>query len=215
MAAIRVVLAEDHVLVRTALRSLLRELKLEVVAEASDGTEALALIKRFKPDVVLMDIAMSGLDGLETTARLRQEDPSVRVIILSMHASAEFARRALRAGVSGYLLKNSSLVELDLALKAAIRGETYLSPLIAKFLMADYTGPVNIEASSLERLTPRQFEILLLIAKGYSRKLISEKLTISVKTFDTYRAQLMEQLNIHDVAGLVGYATRMGLITSD
>jgi DNA-binding NarL/FixJ family response regulator len=212
---IRVLLADDHDLVRAGFRTLLREMGLQVVAEASTGNEALRLIERYKPDVVLMDIAMPDVNGLEATSRLTDEFPSVRVIILSMHANAEYARRALRAGAAGYLLKNSKAAELDLAIKAVIRGETYLTPAVARFIAEDYVKGSQNKPGSLERLTPRQLEILQLLVKGYTRKQIADKLTISPKTFDTYRAQLMEQLDIHDVAGLVRYAIRMGLVTPD
>jgi DNA-binding NarL/FixJ family response regulator len=212
---IRVLLADDHDLVRAGLRTLLRGMGLQVVAEASTGNEALRLTERYKPDVVLMDIAMPDLNGLEATSRLTDEFPSVRVIILSMHANAEYARRALRAGAAGYLLKNSKATELDLAITAVIRGETYLTPAVARFIAEDYLRGSQSKSGSLEGLTPRQLEILQLLVKGYTRKQIADKLTISPKTFDTYRAQLMEQLNIHDVAGLVRYATRMGLVGPD
>jgi DNA-binding NarL/FixJ family response regulator len=213
----RVILADDHALVRAGFRALLTELGIQVVAEASDGNELLRLVEQYKPDVVLMDVAMPALNGLDATARLTREFPVVRVIILSMHANAEYARRALRAGAVGYLLKNSNAAELDLAIKAAIQGNTFLSPAVAKFIAADYARPGggSSDSMALERLTPRQLEILQLITKGYTRKQIAEKLVISVKTFDTYRAQLMQHLDIHDHAGLVSYATRMGLITPD
>jgi DNA-binding NarL/FixJ family response regulator len=209
----RVLLADDHALVRTGFRALLRELGIEVVAEASDGNEALRLIELHMPDVVLMDIGMPGLNGLEATAIVTQAFPKVRVIILSMHANGEYARRALRAGAVGYLLKNSKATELDLAIKAAAQGESYISPAVAKFIAADYARRGSGETRSPERLAPRQFEILQLIAKGYTRKQIAEKLVISVKTFDAYRAQLMKQLNVRDTAGLVSYASEMGLVT--
>ena len=217
MDTTRVILADDHALVRAGFRALLTELGIQVVAEASDGNELLRLVEQYKPDVVLMDVAMPALNGLDATARLTREFPVVRVIILSMHANAEYARRALRAGAVGYLLKNSNATELDLAIKAAIQGNTFLSPAVAKFIAADYARPGggSSDSMALERLTPRQLEILQLITKGYTRKQIAEKLVISVKTFDTYRAQLMENLDIHDHAGLVSYATRMGLITPD
>jgi DNA-binding NarL/FixJ family response regulator len=211
----RVLLADDHALVRAGFRALLGELRIPVVAEASDGNEALQMIALHQPDVVLMDIAMPELNGLEATARVTQEFPAVRVVILSMHTNAEYARRALRAGAVGYLVKNAKAAELDLAIKAAAQGETYLSPAVATFIAADYARRGRGEPGSLERLTPHQREILQLIAKGYSRKQIAEQLVISVKTFDTYRAQLMQQLDIHDAAGLVRYATEMGLMTPD
>lgn len=215
MTAIRVLLADDHALVRAGFRALLGELKVDVVAEASNGGEALRLAEIHRPDVVLMDIAMPDVNGLEATAEAARRLPSVRVIILSMHANAEYARRALRAGAAGYLLKNSTAAELDFAIKAVMRGESYLSPAVAKYIAEEYGRTGRGEGRAGERLTRRQLEILQLLAKGYTRKQIAEKLDISAKTFDTYRAQLMEQLDIHDVAGLVRYAAQAGLVTPD
>ena len=215
MSLIRVLIADDHALVRTGFRSLLEKLGFQVIGEARNGNEALQMIQSLRPDIVLMDIAMPELNGLESTTRITSEFPNVRVIILSMHATVEYARRAVRAGAAGYLLKDSSAAELDLALQAVARGETYLCSRVSKYIVSDYTQGVQTRASSLDKLTTRQREILQLIAEGYSRKEIAEKLNISAKTFDTYRAQLMEQLDIHDVAGLVRYAMQMGLITTD
>jgi DNA-binding NarL/FixJ family response regulator len=215
MSLIRVLIADDHALVRTGFRSLLEKLGFQVIGEARNGNEALQMIQSLRPDIVLMDIAMPELNGLEATTRITSEFPNVRVIILSMHATVEYARRAVRAGAAGYLLKDSSAAELDLALQAVARGETYLCSRVSKYIVSDYTQGVQTRASSLDKLTTRQREILQLIAEGYSRKEIAEKLNISAKTFDTYRAQLMEQLDIHDVAGLVRYAMQMGLITTD
>ena len=214
MYPLRVLLADDHALVRAGFRSLLEKLGSSVVGEADNGTAVLQLVESLKPDLVLMDIAMPELNGLEATARLAQNFPRVRVIILSMHATAEYARRAVRAGAAGYLLKDSSAAELALALQAVARGETYLCSRVAQFIVNDYThapGP----ASPLERLTTRQREILQLIGEGFARQAIAQKLNISVKTFDTYRAQLMETLDIHDNAGLVRFAARAGLIARD
>ena len=215
MSLIRVLIADDHALVRTGFRSLLEKLGFQVIGEARNGNEALQMIQSLRPDIVLMDIAMPELNGLEATTRITSEFPNVRVIILSMHATVEYARRAVRAGAAGYLLKDSSAAELDLALQAVARGETYLCSRVSKYIVSDYTQGVQTRASSLDKLTTRQREILQLIAEGYSRKEIAEKLNISAKTFDTYRAQLMEQLDINDVAGLVRYAMQMGLITTD
>lgn len=215
MSTMRVLLADDHALVCAGFRALLQELRFEVVAEARNGEEALQLIAQYEPDVVLMDIAMPKLNGLEVTARVAREFPAVRVIILSMHANAEYVRRALSAGASGYLLKNASAGDLDLAIRSVAGGESHLSPAVAKYITADYARGARREAGSLDRLTPRQLEILTLLAKGYTRKQIAEQLTISAKTFDTYRAQVMEHLNIDDIAGLVRYATRMGLVTPE
>lgn len=213
MKPLRILLADDHALVRAGFSSLLEKLGVQVVGEARDGLELLRLLPALKPDLVLMDIAMPELNGLETTLRVTQEHPDVRVIILSMHATAEYARRAIRAGAAGYLLKDASAAELDLALQAVARGETFLSPRVAKLIVADYAS--NLPATPLDKLTPRQREILQLIAAGYSRKEIAARLSISAKTFDTYRAQLMEQLDIHDIPGLVRFAASAGLGSAD
>ncbi len=212
MNPIRVLLADDHALVRAGFRSLLEKLGVQVVGEAENGIQVIHLVETLQPDIVLMDIAMPELNGLEATTRLVQQFPAVRVVILSMHATVEYARRAVRAGAAGYLLKDSSAAELDLALRAVARGETFLSPRISKFIVADYAASVPPAATPLDKLTSRQREILQLIAEGHSRKEIAERLNISVKTFDTYRAQLMEQLDIHDVAGLVRFAASVGLV---
>ncbi|NJP05199.1 MAG: response regulator transcription factor [Chloroflexaceae bacterium] len=213
---IRILLTEDHTLVRAGFRALLRDIEgIEVIAEAGDGREALRLIESDEPDVVFMDIAMSGLNGLDATARATRDFPNVRIIMLSMHASEEYVLQALRAGAVGYLLKDAGTAELELAIRAVARGETYLSPAVSKHVVADYVRRVGGEPSSLERLTPRQREVLQLIAEGHTTQDIAQTLTISVKTVETHRAQLMERLGIHDIVGLVRYAIRMGLVTSE
>ena len=194
MKLLRILLVDDHSLVRAGFSSLIEKLGYKVVGEANDGQEALHLLPSLQPDLVLMDIAMPGMNGLETTVHIQKEYPGVRVIILSMHATVEYARRAVQAGAAGYLLKDASAAELDLALQAVARGETFLSPRIAKFIVSDYNDRVPHLNSKLARLTSRQREVLQLIAEGHSRKEISEKLSISVKTFDTYRAKIMEHL---------------------
>jgi DNA-binding NarL/FixJ family response regulator len=211
----RIILADDHALVRAGFRALLREMGITIVAEASNGREVLRLVAQHKPDAVLMDIAMPELNGLEATAQLTRQFPNVRVVILSMHANIEYARRAMQAGAAGYLLKNAKAAELETALRAVAQGEVYLSPAVAKFVAADYARRGTGDDPSRVHLTPRQLEILQLIAKGYTRKQIAEKLGISVKTFDTYRAQLMRHLDIADAAGLVRYAAQMGFVTPD
>lgn len=215
MKPIRVLLADDHALVRAGIRGLLESLPgIEVVAETGDGREALELIRTSHPDVVLMDIAMPGMNGLEVAARVAKESPDVRVVILSMHADEEYVWQALRAGAAGYLLKEADTAELELAVKAASRGKTYLSPAISKHV-ADYVRRTGGETGALEHLTPRQREILQLIAEGRTTKEIAHTLKISIKTVETHRAQLMDRLDIHDVAGLVRYAIRMGLVSPD
>jgi DNA-binding NarL/FixJ family response regulator len=216
MKPICVLLADDHTLVRAGFRALLQSLAdIQVVAEASEGHEALRLIAQHQPDVVLMDIGMPGLNGLEATAQITQKFPSIRVIILSMHATEEYVLRALQSGAVGYLLKDAGTSELELAVRAVIRGETYLSPAVSKHVIAEYTQRVSSQPPSLEPLTPRQRGILQLIAKGYTTKEIAQMLHLSVKTVETHRLQLMTRLDIHDIAGLVRYAIRVGLIAPD
>lgn len=216
MNLIRVLLADDHNLVSAGIRSLLEGLEdIRVVAEARDGREALGLIKTHRPDVVLMDIAMKGLNGLEATAQVKKEFPETHVVILSMHSSEEHVLQALRAGASGYLLKDSATLELELAVKMVMRGETYLSPPVSKHVIEGYIRRVSGEQHPIDLLTPRQREILQLIAEGCSTKEIAARLQVSVKTVETHRAQLMERLKIHDIPGLVRYAIRIGLITPE
>jgi DNA-binding NarL/FixJ family response regulator len=216
---IRVLLADDHELVRAGFRALLDSLsEVEVVAEVEDGREALRLIAVHQPDVVLMDITMPGLNGLEATSRIVKEFPRTRVIILSMHTDEAHVLLALRKGAAGYLLKGARRAELELAVRSVARGEIYLSPAVSKHVVGTYvqrTADPSAEASpphSSERLTPRQREILQLIAEGHTVKEIAHILGISVKTAETHRAQIMERLDIHDVAGLVRYAIRAGII---
>ncbi len=213
MKPIRVLLADDHALVRAGVRSLLQRLPgIEVVAEASDGREAVELAKAHQPQVLVCDIGMAGMNGLEAAARVTKECPHVRVIILSMHSSEEYVSQALTAGAVGYLLKDSVPAELELAIRAVAKGETYLSPAVSKHVVSGYMRRLGGDSNPLEVLTPRQREILQLIAEGKSTKEIAKALKIGVKTAETHRSQLMERLDIHDVAGLVRYAIRVGII---
>jgi DNA-binding NarL/FixJ family response regulator len=212
---IRVVLADDHALVRAGFRALLQSLpQVEVVDEASDGRDALRLVKLHQPDLVLMDIAMSGMNGLEATERIVKEFPRVRVLVLSMHANEEYVLQALRVGAAGYMLKDADTAELDIALRAVTKGETYLSPGVSRQVVDDYVRRIGPGQTSLEQLTPRQREILQLIAEGHSSKEIAHTLDLSIKTVETHRAQLMDRLDIHDVAGLVRFAIRTGLVSA-
>jgi len=212
MAPLRILLVDDHKLVRAGIRSLLGEIEgVEVVAEASDGAEALLLAERERPDVVLMDIAMKGMNGLDAAARLRERLPTAKVVILSMHTSEEYVLLALRAGAAAYLIKDSATSELELALQSVMRGETYLSPAISRQVVEGYVQRVGAGAAG-DPLTPRQREVLKRIAEGGSTKEIAFALNLSVKTVETHRAQIMERLGIRDVAGLVRYAMRTGLV---
>lgn len=215
----RVLLADDHTLVRAGIRSLLEKMAgIQVVGEASDGREALVLIKKTSPHVVLLDITMSGMNGLDVTVRVVKEFPHIKVIILSMHSNEEYVLQALKVGVSGYLLKDAATTELELALKAITRGETYLSPAVSKKVINNYlerVGETAAETPSQSILTPRQREILQLVAEGKSTKEIAFMLSVSVKTVEAHRAQMMDRIGIHDVPGLVRYAIRIGLVTSE
>ena len=211
---IRVILADDHTLVRAGIRALLEKLPdVEVMGEAGDGREVLNLVETHRPDVVLMDIAMPGLNGLEAAARMARDFPDVRVIILSMHNNEEYYWRALKAGASGYLLKKAATVELETALKRVVHGEIYLSREISTRLLKKFPlqGIAN-RKSPLEQLTSRQREILQLIAEGQNTKQIAAILKISPKTVEYHRMKLMDNLNVHDIPGLVRFALRVGLL---
>jgi len=213
---IRIMLAEDHALVRAGMRALLENLDgIDVVAEAADGREAIELIRTVLPDLVLMDITMPGLGGMATVTRVKTEFPQVRVVMLSMHDNEEYVWQALRAGAAGYLLKDSSPSELELAVRSVAAGGTYLSPSVSRHIVADYIRRVGGDASPLDRLTPRQREIVQLIAEGHSNQETANILGLSIKTIETHRSELMERLDIHDVTGIVRYAIRVGLISSD
>ncbi|MDB6068591.1 MAG: Two component transcriptional regulator, LuxR family [Pedosphaera sp.] len=213
MSNIKIILADDHTLLRAGIRSLLEKMPgVEVVGEAADGREAMSLVKIHQPNIVLMDIAMAGLNGLEATARIVREFPQVRVIILSMHANEEYVLQTLRAGAAGYLLKDAATAELELAIHAVARNDTYLSPAISKRVIEDYLGRTTGQKTPSDQLTPRQREILQLIAEGKTTKEMAFVLTLSVKTVETHRTQLMDRLGVHDVPGLVRHAMRMGLV---
>lgn len=209
----RVLLADDHTLFREGLRSLLeRRPDVEVVGETGDGREALDMIDRVRPEVAILDITMPGLSGLEVAARAKKASPGTRIVMLSMHAGEAYVAQAMRAGVAGYLLKESAAAELASALAAVTRGETYLSPAIAKHVVDGFLHGGRGEADPLAGLTPRQREILQLIAEGKANKEIAAALGLAVKTVEAHRAQLMDRLGIHDVPGLVKLAIRAGLL---
>lgn len=214
---VRVILADDLTLVRAGIRALLEKLAgVEVLGEAGDGRAVLKLVKQHQPDVVLMDITMPGLNGLEAAARLTQECPHVRVIILSMHNNEEYYWRALKAGAAGYLLKKAATTELATALQQVMRGEIYLSREIsARLLKKIPLQGIGDRKSPLEQLTGRQREILQLIAEGQNTKQIGEILQVSPKTVEYHRMKLMTSLNVHDIPGLVRFALRVGLISQE
>jgi DNA-binding NarL/FixJ family response regulator len=216
MMPIRVLLADDHDLFRAGLRALLSAIDgIEVVGEAGDGHEALRLVEEHSPNVVLMDLMMSGLNGLEATARISRGFPEVRVVVLSMNSAEEFVLPSIRAGARGYLLKNVRPAELEQAIRAAAMGDTYLTPAVARHFVDDLRRRSTDVGDSFERLTPRHREVLQLVAEGNSTKQIAQRLAIAVKTVETYRTQMMEILDIHDIAGLTRYAVRRGIVSSE
>jgi DNA-binding NarL/FixJ family response regulator len=216
MSTLRVVLADDHALVRAGIRVLLEKLPgVKVVGEAGNGREALALVKTVMPNIVLLDISMAGLGGLEALPRLVKDFPSVKVLILSGHANEEYVLRALRCGAAGYLLKDAAAEELGLAIKAVAQGQTYLSPPVSRTVVDRYLQRAATAEGPGEQPTARQGEVLQLIAEGRNTKEIAHLLGISIKTAEAHRSQLMDRLDIHDVAGLVRYAIRTGMISAE
>jgi DNA-binding NarL/FixJ family response regulator len=216
MTKTRVLLADDHRLVRKGFRSLLDKIpSVHVVAEASDGREALDLIGKLRPQIALLDIAMPNLNGLEALIRIVKEFPETRVIILSMHSNEEYIIKALHSGALGYVLKDAAVGELKLAIQTVARNKVFLGSSISGGNVRHYLERPDDAEKPLAQLTPRQREILQLIAEGKSTKEIGYMLQISPKTVDAHRAQIMERLNIRDLAGLVRYAIRSGMVSSD
>ena len=210
---IRILLVEDHTLVRAGLRALIDNMPgIEVVGEAANGHEALRRVRDLLPDVVLMDLRMPELDGLETMPRIRAEYPSIRVLLLTVHDDEESVCQALAAGASGYLLKASSPVELELAVRSVAAGGTYLTPSVTRHVISDGPGRVQPEGSRRPRLSPRQRNVAQLVAGGHSNREIARDLGLSVKTIETHRRELMARLGVHEVAGVVRYAVRTGLV---
>jgi DNA-binding NarL/FixJ family response regulator len=214
---ITILLADDHPIVRAGIRAELEKLPdVQIVAEASDGREALELIKTHQPRLVFMDISMRGLNGLEATARITREFSQTRVIILSMHQSEEYFWQALKAGAAGYLLKRAATAELAGAMQQVLGGEIYLSRDISNRLLKKLPlHQLAHQKSPLEKLTDRQREILQLIAEGQTTKAIALILKVSPKTVEYHRAKLMERLNIFDIPGLVRFALQSGLISQE
>lgn len=208
----RILLVDDHALVRAGIRALITMIDgFEVVGEAGNGAEALALIETVNPDLVLLDITMPGMNGLTALNEIKTRFPNVRVIILTMHEAREYAIQALRGGAAGFIPKRAASNELQQAIETVMAGKTYVSPELAQDgVSAEQAAAYDQEL--LNKLTPRQREILILIAEGKSMKEIGRSLNISVKTVESHRAQLTERLGIHDVAGLVRFAIRLGLV---
>lgn len=216
MTSLKVVLADDHAVVRAGIRAMLDGLGgIEIVGQATNGREAVALVEQHQPQVLLCDLSMPEMNGLEATARVVKEFPNVRVIIISMHTSEEYVWQALQAGATGYLLKDADPSELDLAIKTVMSGQTYLTPSVSKQVVDNYMQRLGNSATVADVLTPRQREVLQFIAEGKALKEIAQKLKLSVKTVETHRMLLMNRLDIHDTAGLVRYAMRRGMISPE
>ena len=217
MNKIRVLLAEDHTIVRQGLRSLLESAAgIEVIGEAEDGREAIQKVGQLRPDVVVMDITMPALNGLQATRQIKRQFPEVKVLILTMHANEEYIFQILRVGASGYVVKQAAVTELVSAIQAVYRGDSFLSPSISGKVIEEYIRRAEaVVKSSYDRLTDREREVLQLIAEGHSTTEIAELLHITAGTVRTHKAQLMDKLDIHSTAELTRYAIRKGVITSD
>lgn len=218
MAKIRVVLADDHTVVREGFRALLEEdPSITVVGEAGNGQEAVQVVKKLLPDVLVLDISMPVLNGVQTTRQIHRFDPKIKILVLSMHKDEEYVREVFHAGATGYILKQTTGSDLIKAIKEVHNGNAYLSPSIAKHLVTDYREIIKGGSSAKRRsgLTPREIEVLQLIAEGHSTKKIAAQLFISAKTVETHRQKLMDVLNIHDVAGLTRYAIANRIIEAN
>ncbi len=215
MSKIRVLLCDDHTILREGIRLLLNsQLDMEVVGEAADGHDAVEQAHALKPDVVLMDIAMPSLNGLEATKRIRRDDPNARVLVLTMYESDEYVAQMLEAGAAGYVLKKVAGSELVYAIRAVHQGQAFLYPSITKRLVEDYLRRVEMgqERDSFSNLTDREREVLQLIAEGHTNKEIADLLSLSVRTVQNHRAHIMEKLGMHDRGELIKYAIQKGII---
>jgi DNA-binding NarL/FixJ family response regulator len=216
MRKIRILLADDHKLMRSGLRVLLEQQSgLNVVGEASDGREAVALAASLRPDVMVMDIGMANLNGIEAASQITQSHPEISIVMLSMHADESYVLRALKAGAKGYLLKDSAESDLIRAVHAVADGKSFFSPAVSKVLLDDYVRKLKRSGTEdpYDLLTPREREVLQLIAEGKSNKDVAHLLNLSVYTVETHRANIMEKLNLRGVPELILYAVRKGIIS--
>lgn len=216
-----ILLADDHALMRAGLRALIARFSgFEVIAEAGDGLEAVQLTRQLKPDIVVLDLSMPGLNGIDAASRIRRESPETQIVVLSMHTAENYVVEALHAGASAYVVKDAAVDELERALRAVVKRERYLSPTVSRQVL-DYYRRVSLgesegePRSGIETLTQRQREILQLIAEGCSTHEIARRLCISAKTVETHRAKMMDRLGIHDIAGLTRLAIRAGLVSPE
>jgi len=217
MKNIKVVIADDHTILRQGIKSLLDSQEgIEVMGEAKDGREAIKIIEELLPDVILMDIAMPGLNGLEATRRIKKKFPKIKVLVLTMYTHEEYIFQILNAGADGYLVKETAFQDLISAINAVYKGEAFMSPSISKKVINTYMQRARGEEDEVcDTLTTREREILQLIAEGNTNKKIAEALFISPKTVETHRTHIMDKLNIHDRIGLVKYAIRKGMVDVD
>ena len=217
MHTIKVVVADDHTILRQGIKALLdNQAGIEVIGEAKDGREALTLIERLQPDVILMDIAMPGLNGLEATRRIKKKFPKIKVLVLTMYTNEEYVFQILQAGANGYLVKETAFQDLISAITAVYRDEAFMSPSISKKVINRYTQRAQkTNDTTCDVLTTREREVLQLIAEGSSSKKIAEALFISPKTVETHRTHIMDKLNIHNRTDLVKYAIRKGIVDID
>jgi two-component system response regulator NreC len=216
MRKIRILLADDHKLMRSGLRVLLeQQVDCMVVGEASDGREAVALANSVKPDVLVMDIGMPSLNGIEAAAQITQSHPEIAIVMLSMHSDESYVLRALKAGAKGYLLKDSAESDLQRAVHAVAEGKSFFSPAVSKVLLDDYVRKLKRSGSEdpYDLLTPREREVLQLVAEGKSNKDVAQLLNLSVYTVETHRSNIMEKLNLRGVPELILYAVRKGIIS--
>jgi len=207
--SIRVLLADDHALVRQGLKTLLEREGIQVVAEASQGQEAVSLASTMHPDIAVLDISMPMMNGLDAARELHQVSPKTKTILLTRHDEDQYVTAALRAGVRGYVLKTQAATDLVHAIRGVYNGEVYLSPGVSRVLVDAFLSKSELPA---EPLSPRERQVLQLVGEGKSTKEIASLLYISVKTVESHRARLMQKLDIHEVASLVRYAIRQGLI---
>jgi DNA-binding NarL/FixJ family response regulator len=216
MSRLRILLGDDHTLVRQGLRKILEDRdQWEIVAEAEDGRQAVAQATAHKPDVAILDIAMPQLNGIDATPQILRRSPSTRVLILSMHANEAYVTRALQAGAAGYLLKDSADTDLLSGVEAVAAGKSFFSPAVARVMLDDYVRHLAGKGivDRYDSLSEREREIFQLIAEGHSSKSIADMLSLSPATVDTHRAHILQKLDLHNVAELVLYAVRRGVIS--
>ncbi len=216
MSKTKVLLVDDHTIVRQVLKALIDTQEgIEVVGDAEDGREAIEKAKQMAPNVIVIDITMPNLNGIEATRQIKKINPEIKVLVLTVHDNEEYIHRILQAGASGYLLKESAVSDLVSAINAVEKGDIFLSPSISKVVVKDYIRHVETESGdfdSLNVLTNREREVLQLIAEGHTNKDIARILKLSIKTIDVHRSHIMDKLNIRDITGLVKYSIRKGLI---